>query len=368
LTHLEQSPVEDEQVVLQPMEDLVLPHQKTVGLTIIVPAYNEAESIADTIRALQAQTVDIESIVVVDDCSTDGTGYIARSLGVDVLTAETNTGSKAGAQNLALAQTTTPYVMAVDADTVLAPDAVERVLTKLRSDHAIAAVCGYVVPQKIRTIWERGRYVEYLYSFSFAKRVQEVYRRPLISSGCFSVYRTEILQGVGGWSTRTITEDMDLTWTFYSMGKSVHFVPEAVSYPVEPTDFTLMRKQLKRWSHGFWQNVKLHRSDVLDSPMLASTVAVVVWDALIASLIYLLAIPVLAITTTPWFLLAYLIDSPIMLVPVLADAVSRRETGKALVSIPAFLVLRMVNVVVMWKAFLFEIVLRRSFTTYEKGH
>jgi hypothetical protein len=102
--------------------------------------------------------------------------------------------------------------------------------------------------------------------------------------------------------------------------------------------------------------------------MLASTVAVVVWDAVIASLIYLLAIPLLAITTTPWFLLGYLIDIPMMLVPVLADAVSRRETGKALVSIPAFLVLRMVNVVVMWKAFLFEIVLRRSFTTYEKGH
>jgi poly-beta-1,6-N-acetyl-D-glucosamine synthase len=54
-------------------------------LTIIIPAFNEAGSIADTIRSLFAQTVLAETIIVVDDCSTDATGEVAASLGVTVM-------------------------------------------------------------------------------------------------------------------------------------------------------------------------------------------------------------------------------------------------------------------------------------------
>jgi GT2 family glycosyltransferase len=53
---------------------------RTAPLGVIVPAYNERESITDTIRSLQAQTIQPAEIVV-DDCSTDGTGALARSLG-----------------------------------------------------------------------------------------------------------------------------------------------------------------------------------------------------------------------------------------------------------------------------------------------
>jgi glycosyltransferase involved in cell wall biosynthesis len=55
------------------------------GLTVLVPAYNEAGSIADTLRSLQTQTLPPEQIIVIDDFSTDGTGDIARTMGVTVL-------------------------------------------------------------------------------------------------------------------------------------------------------------------------------------------------------------------------------------------------------------------------------------------
>src|SRR5262245_5299671 len=61
-------------------------------ITAIVPAYNEAESIAETIRSLQAQTWPISQIIVVDDCSTDDTGSIAAALGVKVIRPAANTG------------------------------------------------------------------------------------------------------------------------------------------------------------------------------------------------------------------------------------------------------------------------------------
>ena len=64
------------------------------GLTILVPAYNEATSIADTVLSLQRQTRPPEEIIVIDDFSTDDTGEIARGLGVTVMRPPQNTGSK----------------------------------------------------------------------------------------------------------------------------------------------------------------------------------------------------------------------------------------------------------------------------------
>jgi biofilm PGA synthesis N-glycosyltransferase PgaC len=130
-----------------------------------------------------------------------------------------------------------------------------------------------------------------------------------------------------------------------------------------------MTKQLRRWSHGFVQNLQLHWRRILNVPFLRSAVAVAVWDAAIASLIYLFLVPVLAIILkNPWLLFGYLIDAPAILVPVLVGAVPRHETGRALASFPAFFVLRMVNAIFFIRALWSELFRGHSFRTYEKGH
>jgi biofilm PGA synthesis N-glycosyltransferase PgaC len=292
---------------------------------------------------------------------------VAASLGVTVLRPPENTGSKAGSQSFALEGVGTELVMAVDADTTLESDAIEKLLPAF-DDPEVTAACGFVLPRRVRTVWERGRYVEYMLAFSFFKRIQDNYGKPLISSGCFSVYRTAELRAAGGWSLRTMAEDMDLTWTMYQAGHKVRFVAEAVCYPIEPHDREFLGKQLKRWSHGFVQNVRLHWSAVLHLGYLRSVVAVAVWDALLASFAYLLLLPVLAILVDPLVLLAYVVDAPVLLVPVLWQAVARREVGRALASFPSFFVLRVVNAVYMLGAVWREVVLRRPLLVYEKGH
>jgi poly-beta-1,6-N-acetyl-D-glucosamine synthase len=263
---------------------------------------------------------------------------------------------------------TTEYAMAIDADTTLADDAIE-LLREAFDDPNVAAACGFVLPRHVNTIWERGRFVEYLFAFSFYKQVQDFYGKPTISSGCFSMYRASDLRAIGGWSNRTLAEDMDLTWSFHQLGKGVRFIPEAVSYPIEPHDFRFMKSQLKRWSHGFVQNVMLHGRGVMRVPFLRFSVAAAVWDATIATAAYFVVLPLLAVLlATPWPLLGYLIDIPAIVVPVLAGARRRGEMRKALASLPAFFVLRIVNAFFFAEAFWSELVRRRRFAVYEKGH
>jgi biofilm PGA synthesis N-glycosyltransferase PgaC len=337
------------------------------SLTVLVPAYNEAATIADTIRSLQAQTHPPDEIIVIDDCSTDATGQIARSLGVTVLRPPRNNGCKAGAQNFALDHVQTTFTLAIDGDTTLAPDAVEKLLTSFGDEH-VAAACGLVLPQYVQTVWERGRYIEYLFAFSFCKPIQDYYDRPLIASGCFSAYRTDVLRAMGGWSTRTVAEDMDLTWRLFHAGHGVRFIPQAVCYPVEPHNWHFMRKQLKRWSHGFIQNVRLHWRRVLEIPFLRSLVAVALWDAVLASLAYLVALPLLAILVNPLFLLGYVVDLPAVAFPVLLIAARRKEVRRAALSLPSFFAVRMVNSVFILEAVWSELIARRPLKVFEKGH
>ena len=340
---------------------------RTPGITAIIPAYNEAASIASTVRSLLAQRLPLSEIIVIDDFSTDKTGAIAKALGVTVLRPEQNTGSKAAAQTFALPFVTTEFCVAVDADTEVAADAMEHLMAPF-ADPSVAATCGFVLPRYVSSVWERGRYIEYLFAFTYFKPIQDAFNRPLISSGCFSAYRTDAVREMGGWSTRTMAEDMDLTWSLYRADHKVRFIPAAVCYPIEPHNFNFLSKQLKRWSHGFIQNVRLHWRHVLHQPYLSAMVLIGLWDAVIASCVSLVVLPLLAILLHPAFLVGFFLDLPAIAIPVLTKAWQRSEMGKALISLPCFLVMRFVNAVFMIRAVWLECVVMRPLLVYEKGH
>lgn len=364
--------IESQQTPLaQRLDDQLRP-----GLTILIPAYNEGKFIGETIKSVLAQTAPVAQIIVIDDCSKDETGDVARALGVRVVRPAKNCGSKATALNYGMEFVDTEFTLAIDADTTLAIDAVEKLMplfddpTALdnRGNSLIACVCGMVIPRNVKTLWERGRYVEYLYAFTFYKPIQDYYKRPMIASGCFSAYRTSVIRRLGGWSTRTVGEDMDLTWSIYRLGMCVRFAPEAVCFPVEPHNYHYISKQLNRWSHGFVQNVKVHWQHMLEVPFMRTAVAVAVWDSLVAIIGLFLIVPMLAIFVHPLFLLAYVMDLPTVCVPVLVAARKRGEIRKALAGLPGFFVLRFVNSFFVFRAFWNEFVARRSLKTFEKGH
>ncbi|MGH3388405.1 MAG: glycosyltransferase [Actinomadura sp.] len=177
-------------------------------VTVIVPAYNEEEGLPATLESLLRQTVPAQEIIVVDDHSTDRTGAVARAYGVTVLRPPRNLGSKARAQNHALPHCTTDLVLAVDADTVIAPDYIEKI-EPVFADPEVVVAAGNVQTRFTRTVWERGRSIEYLFGFHWHRPIQNRAGSPTVCSGCCSAFRRTTLVAAGGFPERTIVEDMD---------------------------------------------------------------------------------------------------------------------------------------------------------------
>ncbi|MGW0736035.1 glycosyltransferase [Streptomyces sp. NPDC002851] len=177
-------------------------------MTVIVPAHNEETGLPATLESLARQTVPPAEIIVVDDASDDRSGEVAKAHGATVLRPPHNQGSKAKAQNYALPYCATELVLAVDADTVLAPDYIERTAAVF-DDPDVAVAAGNVQTRFTRTVWERGRSIEYLFGFHWHRPIQHRAGSPMVCSGCCSVFRRADLVAFGGFPERTIVEDMD---------------------------------------------------------------------------------------------------------------------------------------------------------------
>ena len=345
-------------------------------VTVIVPAYNEEDGIRDTLDALMRQTDRPERIIVVDDCSQDNTGLVAREYGVEVLRPPHNLGSKAKAQNYALPYCATDLVLPVDADTILAADYVE-LIKRPFEDPRVVIAAGNVQTKVTRTITERGRSIEYLYGFHFYRPIQNRSGAPVVCSGCCSAFRREILLASGGFPERTIVEDFDWTATQQIAGHKAVYVAAAEAWAADPETIRYLRKQMNRWMSGFFQNMRIHFWPAWrHKPMLAFWYSVAIAEILMLPLwwggpllwVYVWHDPF--VRTFEWWLGLQLAVN----IPVLMYAAVRRRVNplSVLLNFPLVYVNGAVNSFYAWKGMIVELVLvplgvAQGLTVYEKG-
>jgi N-acetylglucosaminyltransferase len=348
----------------------------TLTLTVIVPAHNEELGLPATLEALARQTIPPEEIIVVDDGSADRTGEVAAAHGATVLTPPRNLGSKARAQNHALPHCDTDLVLAVDADTVLAPDYIEKI-KPVFDDPKVVVAAGNVQTRFTRTIWERGRSIEYLFGFHWHRPIQNGANSPVVCSGCCSAFRREPLVGFGGFPERTIVEDMDFTWSMQIAGHRAAYVGDAVAWAADPETLTYLRKQVWRWMAGFFQNVRLHLgSMIIRKPLLAMWIILALAEIFTAPLWW--ATPVLltvgmhrpiGATLALWLGSELLFTAP----PLIYAARRRRlPVLRVLANVPFVYLTKAVNLYYAWKALVVELILvplrlSPGLVVYEKG-
>lgn len=239
--------------------------QRTV--TVLIPAHNERATIATTMAALARVQGPVVQVIVAENGSTDGTAEVARAEAVshphvpwDIR--ECGTVGKAGALNACLPDVVGDVVVLLDADTVLDPDFVTAVLPHFDAPD-VGAVAGNVKVGNRATLLGRLQAFEYIASLALDRRAQAQLGVVSVVPGAAGAFRRDALVRVGGWPSRTLTEDADLTVELLAAGWRIPYESRAISWTEAPATVGDLVRQRRRWSFGTTQVTELHRHRML---------------------------------------------------------------------------------------------------------
>ncbi|SNY59196.1 bifunctional polysaccharide deacetylase/glycosyltransferase family 2 protein [Paractinoplanes atraurantiacus] len=236
----------------------------TEPVSIIVPAFNEAATIGPAVRSLASSAHPGVEVVVVDDNSTDGTGDVVRRLALDnVRVIRQPSGGKATALNTGVAFARHDLIVMVDADTVVEPDAIHR-LVRPFADPQVGGVSGNVKVGNRRGLLGTWQHIEYVVGFNLDRRLYDTFGCIPTIPGALGAFRRRALTDAGGLRLDTLAEDTDLTIAVQRAGWRVVFVDDARAWTEAPTGMRQLWRQRYRWSFGTMQALWKHRRAVTD--------------------------------------------------------------------------------------------------------
>ncbi|MET9386137.1 glycosyltransferase [Streptomyces sp. NPDC002928] len=239
----------------------------TRPVSVIVPAYNEKECIANTLKSLAQSTHPIE-IIVVDDGSTDGTSEIARSaaesLGMtNVRVIRQENAGKPAALNNGVRSASYDIVVMMDGDTVFEPDAVHQLVQPF-ADPEVGAVAGNAKVGNRDTIIGAWQHIEYVMGFNLDRRMYDLLRCMPTIPGAIGAFRRDAVLEVGGMSEDTLAEDTDITIAMHRGGWRVVYQEHAKAWTEAPGSLKQLWSQRYRWSYGTMQALWKHRKSLTD--------------------------------------------------------------------------------------------------------
>jgi cellulose synthase/poly-beta-1,6-N-acetylglucosamine synthase-like glycosyltransferase/peptidoglycan/xylan/chitin deacetylase (PgdA/CDA1 family) len=239
----------------------------TRPVTVIVPAYNEKECIANTLDSLARSTHPIE-IIVVDDGSTDGTSEIAReaalALGMtNVRVIRQENAGKPAALNNGVRSARHDIVVMMDGDTVFEPDTV-RQLVQPFADPEVGAVAGNAKVGNRTTVIGAWQHIEYVMGFNLDRRMYDLLRCMPTIPGAIGAFRREAVLQAGGMSEDTLAEDTDITIAMHRDGWRVVYQEHARAWTEAPGSLKQLWSQRYRWSYGTMQALWKHRKSLTD--------------------------------------------------------------------------------------------------------
>ncbi|MGM0420695.1 MAG: glycosyltransferase [Bacillota bacterium] len=346
-------------------------YQPTVS--VLIPAYNEERWIGSTIEGVLAQTYPVKKIIVVNDSSEDNTGQLASAYGeVTVVETPEQTGMKAKAQNYGLQFVDTELVVMLDADTVLDEQAIENIVPAMYDDDTFSA-CGFIIPQKLNSIWETARLIQYLFGISFFKSTQNYWGTMFVVSGCFSIFKTELLRKTNV-PEHSVAEDLALTFSAQISGYRTKLVSSAVSYPKDPDNWETYKNQVSRWYRGFFQCLKMYKGGLLkhNKKLLALITGHLASNFLWLFLLFSLIIMTIRGDTgyivydTVFYFLIF--DFLFTLIIIMFGAVKYKRVVPALKGLPFYWVTMFINNYLFLKAGYNELIKNNELTIWEKGH
>ena len=234
-------------------------------VAVLIPAYNEEKVIERTVRAALNSDYPNLRVIVIDDGSKDRTLEVARSafraeasVGKVLILTKKNAG-KAEALNHGIEHIGDAEIfVGIDADTVIAPDAISRLVPHFIRPE-VGAIAGNAKVGNRVNLWTRWQALEYITSQNFERRALDVLGAVSVVPGAIGAWRVSAVREAGGYHTDTVAEDADLTMALLRLGYRVEYEDMALAYTEAPTNANGLMRQRFRWSFGILQAVYKHK-------------------------------------------------------------------------------------------------------------
>jgi len=223
-------------------------------LTVVVPCYNEADNVRETLAHALALDYPEFEVIAVNDGSKDETGAVLNELAAQyprlrVIHQATNQGKAVGL-NTALALSQHEYLLCIDGDALLDRYAAKWLMRHFVLSPRVGAVTGNPRVRNRTTVLGRIQVGEFTAIIGMIKRAQRTYGRLFAVSGVIAAFRKTAVFQAGYWSDDMLTEDIDISWKIQLQHWSVRFEPSALVWILMPETLRGLWKQRLRWSKG----------------------------------------------------------------------------------------------------------------------
>ncbi|MEO4005250.1 glycosyltransferase [Flavobacterium sp. CAU 1735] len=295
--------------------DVLLTSEFAPKLSLIAPAYNEGFTIEENVKSLLSLNYNNYQVIVVNDGSKDNSMeiliktydleltelevhskietqkirglYRSRNAAFKkLIVVDKENGGKADALNAGLNIAEYPYVVCIDVDCILDKDALLKLAKPFLESYGKRIIAtGGVVRIANQCVIKNGRMVEvnvpdrmlsriqvleYLRAFLLGRMAWGRLDGLLLISGAFGAFDKEIALLAGGYSTKTVGEDMELVVRMRrymlenKLPYSVSYIPDPLCWTEAPEDFKIFKKQRSRWMRGTIETLSFHKKMCLN--------------------------------------------------------------------------------------------------------
>lgn len=239
-----------------------IPLEEYPMVTVMVPAHNESIVIRKTVYALLNfdYPQDRYEIIVINDNSTDNSAEVLSGIQAQyperkliVLNTDNVLGGKgkSNALNIALSVASGSVIAIYDADNTPAPDALRILVENLMADDKLGAVIGkFRTRNRNASLLTRFVNIETLAYQCMNQAGRFFFFKLCTIPGTNFVIRRSIINQMGGWDTKALSEDTEISFRIYRMGYYIKFMPLAVTWEQEPQKLKQWFKQRTRWAKG----------------------------------------------------------------------------------------------------------------------
>ena len=225
-------------------------------VSILIPAYNEEKTIIKTLESVYHLEYPLEKldILIIDDGSTDKTGSLVKDYIQDksqfTLISHPNCG-KAASLNKARARAQGEFFSCLDADSFVDPWTLKKMLAfyYAQNDPALVIITPAMKVYNPTTVLEKIQWLEYIVIILVA-RLSSHLDSLYVAPGPFSLYRTQIINNLGGFDEHTLTEDQEIAYRVQQHQYKIKQCFDGYVYTTAPKKIPSFYRQRRRWYLG----------------------------------------------------------------------------------------------------------------------